>query len=206
MAYGFMARSLLPCSTAQPWRPSTPLAPPAKSCGFLKLLSRAIPFAGLSIRESCKSGHRSKSAARTVWGNLVLDLRGNNRERSMLLARGPDGDFHVLTQGGEEFHKTSDRDVTRAIPHEQRDLRLLHAENFGDLHLRQAAVFENRIDLQGELCLEQLLLGITKAKVCEYVSTSLGYSANLLVCFSCFGSHFSSASLYNPARLQLVAA
>jgi hypothetical protein len=30
-------------------------------------------------------------------GNLVLDLSGNHRERSMLLARRPDGDFNVLT-------------------------------------------------------------------------------------------------------------
>ena len=53
----------------------------------------------------------------------------------MLLARRPDGDFNVLTQSGEEFHEASDREVTRAIPHQQRDLRLLHAEDFGDLRL-----------------------------------------------------------------------
>src|SRR5271169_1298485 len=83
----------------------------------------------------------------------------------MLLARRPDGNFNVLTESGEEFHKPSDREVTRAIPHRQRNLRLLHAEDFGDLNLCQAAVFEDRRDLQGELCLEQLLLGIGKAKV-----------------------------------------
>jgi hypothetical protein len=119
----------------------------------------------------------------------------------MLLARGPDDDFDVLTQSGEEFHKASNREVTRAIPHQQRDLRLLHAENFGDLHLCQAAVLEDRRDLQGELCLEQLLLRIRKAKVGEDVPAAFGYSGNILVCFFCFCSHFSFASLYNPARL-----
>lgn len=131
---------------------------------------------------------------------------GNNRERSMLLARGPDSDFNVLTQSGEEFHKASNREVSRAIPHQQRDLRLLHPENLGDLDLCQAAVLEDRIDLQGELYLKQLLLGIGKAKVREDVSAALGYSGNILVCFSCFGSHFNSASLYNPARPPLAAA
>jgi hypothetical protein len=39
----------------------------------------------------------------------------------------------------------------RAIPHQQSDLRLLHAEDFGDLHLRHDFVLEDRVDLQGEL-------------------------------------------------------
>jgi hypothetical protein len=36
---------------------------------------------------------------------------------AVLLAGGPDGDFNVLTQSGEEFHEASDRKVTRAVPH-----------------------------------------------------------------------------------------
>ena len=63
----------------------------------------------------------------------------------------PDGDFHVLARSREELHETSDREITRAIPHQQRDLRLPHAEDFGDLHLRHDFVLEDRVDLQGEL-------------------------------------------------------
>jgi hypothetical protein len=81
----------------------------------------------------------------------------------MFLARWPDGDFNVLTQGSKELHKASNGEVTRTVPHQQRDLRLLHAKDFGDLDLCHAAVLKDGIDLQGELCLEQLLLRIRKA-------------------------------------------
>ncbi len=47
----------------------------------------------------------------------------------MLLTGGPDGDFNVLTQSGEEFHKASHGKVARAIPHQQGDLRLLHSDS-----------------------------------------------------------------------------
>src|ERR1019366_5998511 len=119
----------------------------------------------------------------------------------MFVARGPHRDFNVLTQSHEKFHETSDGEVTRAVPHQQGDLRLLHAENLGDLDLRHAAALEDRIDLQGELRLEQLLLRIGKAKVREDVSAALGYTGNAGVRFSCFGFHFSSAN--PPDGLQL---
>ena len=123
----------------------------------------------------------------------------------MLLAGGPDGDFNVLAESREELHEASNREVSRAVTHQQRDLRLLHAEDFGDLDLGHAAVLEDHIDLQGELCLEEFLFRIGKAKVCEDVSGALGYAGTAVVCFSCFGLHFSSAFLYSPARLPRAA-
>ena len=44
----------------------------------------------------------------------------------MLPASGPDGDFNVLAQSREELHEASDREVTRAIPHQQGDLKPGH--------------------------------------------------------------------------------
>ena len=52
---------------------------------------------------------------------------GDNREYAVFLAGGPDGDFNILTQSCEKFHEPSDGKVTRAVPHQQGDLRLLHA-------------------------------------------------------------------------------
>lgn len=121
----------------------------------------------------------------------------------MLLTGGPDGDFNVLTQSGEEFHKASDGKVARAIPHQQGDLRLLHSENFGDLDLCHPTTLENRVDLQGELSLEQFLFRIGKTEVCEDVSTAFGYANNSAACLFGFGFHFNSAFLYSPARLPL---
>jgi hypothetical protein len=107
----------------------------------------------------------------------------------MLLAGRSDGDFNVLAQSCEELHEASDREVTRAISHQQGDLRLPYAENCGDLDLCQAAALDDRIDLKGELRLEQLLLGIGKAKVREDVSAAFSDSGNVLMCFLSFGFH-----------------
>ena len=128
---------------------------------------------------------------------------GNDREDAMLLAGRPDGDLHVLTQNGEEFHEASDGKVARAVAHQQGDLRLLHPENFGDLNLSHATTLEDRVDLQSELRLEQFLFGIGKAKVCGDVSTAFGYADNSAACFFGFGFHFNSAFLDSSARLPL---
>lgn len=101
----------------------------------------------------------------------------------MFLASGPDGDFNVLTQSSKELHKASNGEVTRTVPHQQRHLRLLHAENFGDLNLYHAAVLKDGIDLQGEPCLEQFLLRIGNAKVCKDVSAAFGHASKAIACF-----------------------
>lgn len=78
----------------------------------------------------------------------------------MLFARGTNGDFNVLTEGREKFHETPDGKVARAVSHQQRDLGLMYAEDPGDFGLCLTARFEERMDLQGKLRLEQILLGI----------------------------------------------
>ena len=122
----------------------------------------------------------------------------------MFLARWPDGDFNVLTQGSKELHKASNGEVTRTVPHQQRDLRLLHAKDFGDVDLCHAAVLKDGIDLQGELCLEQLLLRIRKAKVSKDVPAAFGYAGNAIGCFLGFRFHFSSAFLGSRGLHPLV--
>src|SRR5438876_6796176 len=62
----------------------------------------------------------------------------------MFLVGRPHGDFHVLTQSREKFHEASNGKVARAISHQQRDLRLPRAENFGDLNLCHAAVLDRK--------------------------------------------------------------
>jgi len=107
----------------------------------------------------------------------------------VVLAAGADGDLHVLAEGCEELHEASDREVSRAVAHQQRNLGLLHSEDFGDLHLCHAAILEDGINLQGELGLEEFLLRIGKAEVCEDVSAALGYAGNAVGRFSCFRLH-----------------
>jgi hypothetical protein len=110
----------------------------------------------------------------------------------MLLPRGPHGNFNVLPQRREKFHQASDGEITGTVSHQQGNPRLLHAEDLGDLDLFQAATLENRIDLQRELRLEQLLLGIGEPQVGEYVAASLGHPGNSLA--SLFRPSFHSGS------------
>lgn len=90
----------------------------------------------------------------------------------MWFAGGADGDLDVLAEGGEEFHEAADAEVAGAVAHEEGDLGLLDAKNCGDFDLGQAAVFEDGIDLQGELGFEQFLFGIGKVEVGEDVSAA----------------------------------
>src|ERR1700693_1907768 len=123
----------------------------------------------------------------------------------MFLTGGPHGDFNILAQSRKEFHKASDRKAARAVAHQQGNLGLLHAENFGDLHLGHAAALKDRINLQGELRFEQPLLGIWEAKICKDVSAAVDYAGNALAFLPGFGCHPSSAFLGALARLRPVA-
>lgn len=137
------------------------------------------------------------------WSPLLChknDSGRDNRKRAVFLAGGPNSDFDVLTQSRKKFHEASNREVASAVPHQQGDLRLLHAENFGDLHLPHAAVLEDRIDLQRELRLEQLLLGIGKTKVCEDVPAAFGHAGNSMV--RLFGFVFHSSSAFPDNRVR----
>jgi hypothetical protein len=124
----------------------------------------------------------------------------DNRECAVFLAGGPDRDFNVLTQSSKELHKASNGEVTGTVPHQQGNLWLLHAEDFGNLDLCHAAVLKDGIDLQGELRLEQLLLRIGKPKVSKDVPAAFGYAGNTIARFLDFCFHFSSAFLDNHAR------
>jgi len=107
----------------------------------------------------------------------------------MFFTCGPNGDFDILPQRREKFHKASTGKVTRAVSDQQGDLRLPYAENFGELHLGHAAALEDCMDLQGELRLGQLLLGMGKAQVGEDVSAAFDYAGNAIPLFLGFALH-----------------
>jgi len=69
---------------------------------------------------------------------------------AMFLARGRNSDFHVLTQSREEFHQSANGKVTGAIPHQQGDLRLLHARILA-ISAWSFRCSEDGVNLQGEL-------------------------------------------------------
>jgi hypothetical protein len=53
----------------------------------------------------------------------------------MLLARRSHNNLHILTQRSEKLHEPLNRKAARAVSHQQRDMRLLDAENLPSLDL-----------------------------------------------------------------------
>jgi len=56
-------------------------------------------------------------------------------EGAVFLAGEADGEFDVLAEGGEKFHQAANTEIAGAFAHEQGDLALLDAEDFGDFDL-----------------------------------------------------------------------
>src|SRR5277367_3878550 len=132
---------------------------------------------------------------------LTFGSDRNDRQRPVFLPSGPDNNFDVLAKSVKKFHQPSDGEVARAVPHQQRNLRLLHPENLRNLALLHAAALENRVNLQGEQRLQQFLLGIGKARVGEHIPAAFGHASDALLRSLCFGFHLLiSAFPYSPAR------
>jgi len=98
---------------------------------------------------------------------------------TVLLARGPYDDFHVLPERGEKVHEAFDGKGTGAVAHQCRNVRLLDAKNLSRFRLPEAASLYEAIDLQGEFGLQQLLLRMRQAEVSENIATAFFYP-----CFS----------------------
>jgi hypothetical protein len=72
----------------------------------------------------------------------------HHRHLAPRLPRRLHGDPHVLPERGQKFHQPPHGEVPRAIAHERRDMRLLDAEHFASLRLRQPARLDDLVDLQ----------------------------------------------------------
>ena len=91
----------------------------------------------------------------------------------MAFAGGPDSDLDVLTEGGQKVHQALDGKGTGAIAHQGGNMGLLDAEDLARFRLGQAALPDVAIDLQGELCLQELLFRVGQAEVGEDVAGAL---------------------------------
>ena len=53
----------------------------------------------------------------------------------MRFAGGADADLEIVAESGEKLHEAADAKVASAMAHQQGNLRLLDAENFGECKL-----------------------------------------------------------------------
>ena len=91
----------------------------------------------------------------------------------MFLVCRPDGNLHVLAQGGEKIHETLDGEGAGSVAHQGRDTGLLDAEDFPRLRLSEAALLDETVNLQGEARFQKLLLGMGKSEIGENVPAAL---------------------------------
>jgi len=81
-------------------------------------------------------------------------------------------DLHVLIEGDEEAQKALHGELAEVAAQHPGDIGLPGAEQGGGLDLFQAALFHDRIDLENQLCLDQVLFGVGQAEVFEDVAAS----------------------------------
>ena len=110
-----------------------------------------------------------------------FDLNGLETRAYAALANsgdsGGDGDFDIVAQRRKEVHQALDGKCSGLAAHEAGDVRLLDAENFPGLRLRELAFLRGAIDLQHEPGLEQFLLWIGQAEIREHVAAAFGDSS-----------------------------
>lgn len=112
----------------------------------------------------------------------------------MFLACGPDGNLHVLTQGGEKIHEALDGEGAGPIAHQGGNPGLLDSEYLPSLCLSEATLFNEPVNLEREACFQEFLFGMGKPEIGEDVSAALFRLHRL------FRGHLSSAFLGGDVR------
>ena len=94
----------------------------------------------------------------------------------MRLARGTDGYLDVLSKCGKKLHQALDGERSRAITHQRRNVRLLDAEYFAGLRLRDAELPDETVDSKRKPGFQQFLLRMGQPKISEDVSAASLYA------------------------------
>ena len=57
-----------------------------------------------------------------------------------------------MAEGGKKIHQALDGETAGGVAHQRGDVRLLDAEDFAGLGLRQVALLDEAVNLERELC------------------------------------------------------
>lgn len=103
---------------------------------------------------------------------------------------GPHRNFNVLAQGIEELEEALNGKMPGAPVHQCRNVRLLDSEYLTGLSLGQPAPPDKPVDLQREISLQCLPLGMRKAQIGKNIAAALTHNG------ICFLSPHSSIRIY----------
>jgi len=81
-------------------------------------------------------------------------------------------DLHVLIEGDEKAQKALYRELTEVAAQHLGDIGLADAEQGSGLDLFQASFFHDRIDLEDQLCLDEVFFGVGQAEILKHVAAS----------------------------------
>src|ERR1051326_7865233 len=81
-------------------------------------------------------------------------------------------DFDILIQRDQEPKQALDRELPEVAAQHFGDVGLRDAEHFTSLNLFQAPLLHDAVDLEHELRLDQVLLGVGHADVLEHVTAA----------------------------------
>src|SRR5439155_26675135 len=156
-----------------------------------------------SSRASCTASRwvvrtRSPAVSKPQENRFSVDSRYDDGYCPLVLACGPDGDLHVLPQGGEKVQEALDGEGARAVAHQGGDVRLLDAEELSRFSLGQAARFDEAVNVQRQPGFQEFLCWLGQAEVGEDVPAAFFYPDRF------FGScgHVNAAFLCGAVRPQ----
>jgi hypothetical protein len=81
-------------------------------------------------------------------------------------------DLHVVIEGDEEAQKALHGELAEVAAQHPGDIGLAGPDQGSGLDLFQAALFHDRIDLEDQLCFDEVFFGVGQAEVFEYVAAS----------------------------------
>src|SRR5580704_3988847 len=91
---------------------------------------------------------------RPPWISLrsiqATGLPHHHRHLALRLARRLHRDLDVLTERSQKLDQPPDGEISSAVAHQRRDMRLLDAEELARLGLGKAACLDDFVDLQRE--------------------------------------------------------
>ena len=81
-------------------------------------------------------------------------------------------DFHILAQSHQEAQQPLYGELLKVAMQHLGNVRLLHTEQFCRLDLLKTPFLHQSVDLEDELCLNQMVSGIWQAKVRKHIAAA----------------------------------
>ena len=141
---------------------------------FLVIMKRRGRKESLGKRDIPRSTLRAAFALQAHCAPSMSETSTyDHGQLALPLSRRTHRDPNVLPEGGQEPHQPLDGEGTGPSAHERGDVGLPDPEDLAGLGLREAALPDEAVDLQRQIGLELLALGMGESEITEDVAAAL---------------------------------